>query len=226
VRAFSTFSVIGCFALLACAAQQQQSSWIKPGATAHEFSSNRDACMQQSQQPNSAALEKGNGGVASSKMTTNADLFGACMNARGYYLVSVTDTEGANDALSAVYADAAQACSRPDLQVIFAKKMPCKAKEPTPEQLSDRSKISEAEKTALMKWRQLVEETAQKVEVIDRQYYPEKGNAFASLVERQTAAGLQLGSQLHDRQISWGEYNKRRSELTSRQEQEAKAALH
>ena len=221
----SIFSVICCFALLACA-QQQQGFWLKPGAPQDEFSSVRYTCMQQSQQPVSAAYIDKYGGVANSNVITNSGLMAACLNAQGYYFVSVSDQKAYGDSLSALRAEQTQACSRADLQSLFAKKMACKAKEATPEQLSDRSKISEAEKIAFDKWRQFIEESNQKAAAINRQYVREKGDVFASVIERRADANERLASQLSDGRISWGEYNKNRSELDLRTDQELKSALH
>ncbi len=210
-------AVIVCsIGLLACA-QQQQGYWQKAGASQDEFSSDRDLCMDQVQQPRSQAYADQDGEGSS---------FGACMNARGWQLVSVTDSKGYSEALGAISADQLQLCSREDLQAIFAKKMPCRAKQATPEQLADRAKISKAEKTAFMKWRILSEEKDNKAAAIHRQYNNQTGEAVAALIKKNDEASATLAGQLYDGRISWGEYNKRRVELALQAEQDGKALAH
>jgi hypothetical protein len=140
--------------------------------------------------------------------------------------VSVTDAKGYSDALSAIGADQLQLCSRQDFAPIFAKKMPCRPKQATPEQLADRARISNAEKIAFMKWQALSEERNEKTAAIHRQYNAQTGDNAASLIKKTDEASAQLGQQLYDGRISWGEYNKKRIELTVQAEQDGQALAH
>lgn len=62
--------------------------WQKQGASQDDFARDRYTCLQQSQQSASSAYVNGNGGIANSGSITNGGLFGACMNASGWYLAS------------------------------------------------------------------------------------------------------------------------------------------
>jgi hypothetical protein len=191
--------------------RKQQSYWQKTGSSADEFIADRDLCREQAQPPN---------------QDSKTDPFDACMNGRGWHLLSVTDAKGYSDALSAIGADQLQLCSRQDLAPIFAKKMPCRPKQATPEQLADRARISNAEKIAFMKWQALSEERNEKTAAIHRQYNAQTGDGAASLIKKTDEASAQLGQQLYDGRISWGEYNKKRTELTVQAEQDGQALAH
>jgi hypothetical protein len=72
--------------------------WYKDDATQEEFSRTRYECLQEAQQRQSSAYVNGNAyvfgnqgaaqiqGSAQSGAVTNGQLFGACMNAHGFYL--------------------------------------------------------------------------------------------------------------------------------------------
>lgn len=214
--------IFACLALCACA---PQSMWIKPGSAADDFSNDKYACMQQSQQPNSSAYVGRYGGSASSGMITNGNLFGACMNAHGWYLTAVSDPRAFNDEFKVLAAQRLEMCSKPELQVIFARKMACEPKATTPEELADRSKATESEKSALRQWEDFLQQNNQKAAEIDRKYAHQTGEVMAGLIERNTQAGVQLASQLQDGRITWGEYNRSRLDLTQRGEEEAKTLV-
>jgi hypothetical protein len=225
VRFFVGCGLACSLALVSCAGQPQ-GLWLKPGATKEDFNKERYACMQQAQQPNSVAYLDKYGGVSNSKVITNENLFSACMNAGGWYLAHMQDPKVFNESVDVEVARLVQLCSQADLQPIFPRKMACKPKDTTPEQLSDRSKISESERVALTKWRSAVEETNQRIAAIDRQYAGRAGEVMASGLERSTSATSQLSSQLYDGRISWGEFNKGRIDIAHRVEAEAKDLIH
>jgi hypothetical protein len=209
--------LIVCSVALSACAQQQQDYWQKPGASVDEFGSVREACMEQARQPSSEAYVNQSDG---------ADLFGACMTARGWHLVSVTDAKAYSNALSALNAEQLQLCARADLPPIFTKKMPCQAKQASAEQLSERTKISKEEKPAFMKWRVLTEENNQKAAAAHQQYNRQTGDNVAALIKKNQEASAKLAEQLYDGRISWGQYNKGRIEIGLQMEQEAKNLLH
>jgi hypothetical protein len=199
---------------------------MKAGASTDDFNKDRYACMQQSQQPRSTAYLDKYGGVANSNIITNDNLFGACMNATGWYFTSVADPKAFNDAASVEVAKLAQLCTQADLQPIFAKKVACKPKDATPEQLGDRSKISAPERVALMNWRSAVQEGSQKIAALERQYFGPTGDLMASQRETSVSATSQLSSQLYDASISWGEFNKGRIDIVRRTEVAQQSLLH
>lgn len=60
--------------------------WEKRGASRDDYSKDRYACLQESQQRVSAAAVNQSGGASSNRVVTNEGLFRACMNSRGWYL--------------------------------------------------------------------------------------------------------------------------------------------
>ncbi|CAN7624341.1 hypothetical protein LJR084_004840 [Variovorax sp. LjRoot84] len=60
--------------------------WTKPGGTQSEFAEDKYVCLQESQQRQGRAQVNRFGGAAIDTVETNSGLFGACMNARGWYL--------------------------------------------------------------------------------------------------------------------------------------------
>jgi hypothetical protein len=223
-RSFALGAIIFCLSLTSCA-QQSQSIWLKPGAQPDEFSQERYACLQQSQQPNSSAYINRYGGAANSNMITNGGLFDACMNSRGWILTPVTDVKGFNDATKVVGLEMRDICSREDLQPLFRKKMACKARDATPEQLSDRSKITNEERAALTKWQGALLEGSDKFAAIYRQYDAKNGDSFATTLETGVADSKKLASEFAQGAFAWGEYNKRRIDLNKRLEENQKIAL-
>ncbi len=59
----------------------------KSGATVQEFLSNRYSCLQESSARVSGAAVNSYGGVASSQISCNYQMYDACMTARGYFVV-------------------------------------------------------------------------------------------------------------------------------------------
>jgi hypothetical protein len=224
VRSFPLKALALSFLLVSCA-QQPKALWLKPGSGADEFSKAKYACLQQSQQPTSAAYLNRYGGVASSNIVTNGGLYDACMNSQGWILTPVTDVKSFNDALRPIAEERREACSRADLQPIYQKKMPCKVEDTSPQQLSDRSKASNEEKNVLLKWQSYVQESNGKVAEIFRKYDTKNGEAVASAVERRATETNALASQLSNGSITWGEFNTHRVELNKRFEEAEKMAL-
>ena len=201
--------------------------WEKPGSSQNDFSQDRYACMQQSQQPVSGAYINQYGGFASSNIITNNNLFSACMNSRGWNLTAKTSPQGSTpykDAIDAITAEQREACSRDDLQA-FYRKASCFANEATLDQLSDPSKISRDEKVALTKWRTVVGEFNKRTAAVHRQYNPNSGNSVAEIIEKGTISGDALALELYNGRIPWGEFNKRRREMLIKAQDEFKSAV-
>jgi hypothetical protein len=64
--------------------------WNKNGGTQDEFAQVKYECLQASQQQQSGAYVNGYGGASQSGSVLNGQLFGACMNAHGWYLQQQT----------------------------------------------------------------------------------------------------------------------------------------
>jgi hypothetical protein len=211
--------------VLAACATQPQALWLKPGAASEDFGQDRYACLQQSQQQSSTAYMNRYGGVANSGAITNGGLYDACMNSKGWVLTPVTDVKGFNETMRPIGEDLRANCSREDLQVLYRKKMACKALEATPEQMSDRSKISNEEKIALAKWLDAVQAINDKIAATYRQFDSKNGDAVASTIETGMGDTRKLALELSNGRIAWGEYNRSRVEIGKRLQESQKIAL-
>ncbi len=60
--------------------------WVKQGSTREDFSKDKYACLQESQQSASSGYFNRYGGSSSSGAITNNNLYRACMEARGWSL--------------------------------------------------------------------------------------------------------------------------------------------
>jgi hypothetical protein len=61
-------------------------SWFKARAGQADFAKDRYNCLRETQQPSGTALILGPNGAAMTGIITNDQLFGACMNAKGWVL--------------------------------------------------------------------------------------------------------------------------------------------
>jgi hypothetical protein len=127
--------------------------------------------------------------------------------------------------MRAVFEEQRGFCSRSDLQVIW-KKLPCKVTDTTPEQLADRSKISNDQNPAFGQWQQNLRDTNEKFAAIYLQYDTKNGQAVASAFQDSAADVLRLASELANGGITWGEFNKRRVELYKKAQERQKIALN
>jgi len=224
VKFIALSSVFFSFLLISCS-QQPQALWLKPGAAPDDFNQERYACLQQSQQPNSTAYLNRYGGAANSSIITNDGLYSACMSSRGWALTPLTDLKAYNEAMRAVFEDQRAFCSRNDLQVIW-KKMGRKVTDTTPEQLADRSKISNEQKPAFSQWQQFVQDTNEKMGAIYVQYDTKHGRAVASAFQDSAADLIRLASEHANGGMTWGEFSKRRLELYKKAQESQKIALN
>ena len=210
--------------VLAVGCAQTQNVWVKPGASQNDFSSDRYACLQDSQQRVGAAQVNPYGGAAVNTVRTNEQLFASCMNARGWYLQRQAGTQepaqGAQPspvkiAFDTFAAEAQARCREPELQPYFAKTS-CNAFDITLEQLTDSSKITEEQKVALQKNRSEYLQQSRKLIQAIRQYGGQKGASVATLREKSDEEVDANILELYTGRISWGEYNRHRKDINVR----------
>jgi len=172
--------------LLLTSCVTNEGEWMKPGAGVDDFTRDKYACLQQSQQPTSSLYVNRYGGYGSSGVATNGGLFAACMNARGWSLMAVSDPHAYNAEVAAASAPVQQACT--EYRALFARKMSCKANDTTQEQMQDRSKITSIEKAEIEKWVTVVGEANEQLASLQRKYNPKQGEAFATNIENGLAS--------------------------------------
>lgn len=105
--------------LLASCAPPPQMVWVKQNQKQGDFEKARYECLQQSQQFASSSsiapnqILGGYQGSSSSGMQTNDQLFGACMNSKGFYLRVQNqniNTQNSNPTPRVSYEDAKASC--------------------------------------------------------------------------------------------------------------------
>lgn len=206
--------------------------WTKAGAGQNEFSQARYNCLQQSQQGASSAYVNRYGGAASSGVVTNDGLFSACMNAAGWSLQDQKSVQPAQQLQQAQFADGQARinqigaamkglCSNPEFQPYFAKS-PCSSNDFVLSSMSDKSKITNAEKVALEAAVSAYDKLNLEANDILR-----KGGAADKVYVRymeQTVIPASTKNRLdvYEGKITWGDYNKRRQEINRALESERK----
>jgi hypothetical protein len=219
VSSMRTLSTLIMLAFLSACARPV---WVKPGASQSDFSSDRYACLQESQQRFAGLTINASGGAAVDKSVTNDQLFSSCMNARGWYLQrqaadqlqSSTQPQSnpLKEALDAFTAAGRARCQEPQLQAYFAKTA-CVALDMTLSQLTDTSMATNPEKVALQLNRNEYIEASRKYIQAIRQYGGAKGSTIATIREKSDEDVDALVLDLYSGKIAWGEFNRRRKEI-------------
>jgi predicted aspartyl protease len=211
IKVFSTM-VVG-LALSACAASQ--TIWLKPGATHDEFAKDRYSCMQQSQQRVSTTFVNEYGGSSSNRAITNARLFSACMSANGWTLEKKASVEQAKAAFNTVKSELLAFCASEEVQPHYSKTS-CQPGDTTPEQTTDKSRITNDEKIALSRVRTEAKKFSEEGDEIFRQYYPELAPSIIGRRQQALAEQDSVAEDFYQGRITRGEYNKRRMEISNR----------
>lgn len=208
----ASLSVVGC-----------AKTWVKPGSTEAEFNKDKYECLQQSQQQVSGFAFNTYGGAGGSQQKTNDGLFTSCMNARGYSIKNQSEVKESAANNSSMFQaisekikqDSAFRCTNSDYAAIYAKTA-CKAEDITIEQMSDKSKITPAQKTNFSALRSSIDESLREGVDKDRKYGGPKGVKVGNYVESVYMPKLErLNLDLYNGKITWGDYNKSRKELYS-----------
>jgi predicted aspartyl protease len=114
-------------------------------------------------------------------------------------------------------------CVSEEVRPYFSK-TPCKAEDTTLEQMADKSCITNAEKVALSKARAENKRFVKEIDDIFRQYYPQQA---PSIIARREQASTELeimSEDFYDGRTTWGEYNKRRMEISNKLKRELRNA--
>ncbi|OUL98803.1 hypothetical protein [Variovorax sp. JS1663] len=219
------FLLITAAAVLAAGCAQPV--WVKPGASQNDFASDRYTCMQDSQQRVGGAVVNQFGGSATNTVVTNGNLFGSCMNAKGWYLTrpnaqqqspSAGATPSApSNPLAEVDREASRqaeaTCVDPALQVLWAKS-PCKIESITLAHLADTSYANDAQREALVLARQKYNERVVTASRAYRSLGGARGAAFAQLLEENSARLEKAALAAYSGKMTWGEYNQARKDAS------------
>ena len=200
-----------------------QNLWVKPNASQGEFERDRYTCLQQSQQRVGAAQVNAYGGSAVNTVATNDMLFSTCMGSKGWSLqnkevvqAQFAQNQARNDDLKRqndqVLSNAMTMCNREEFKEYY-KKTACRASDVSFEQIADTTKITAAQKTALVKQRDEVALIEKEQDAIVRQR-GDSGQKFISIATNFIRPENEKNNlDLYNEKISWGEYNKRRKEI-------------
>lgn len=223
------------FSLIGCAANQKM-LFDRPGLTSEEFNRDKYDCIQQAR-TSWAGGGTGSVGVAMIVLSKNNaekqsnELFKMCMEARGYTAREVDDEEFERQKnsplktnMNQITKERTDRCNRDEFQLIFIKSS-CKADNITLEQLSDKTMISEVEKTVFSKYRSENADSNNKTLAVFRTNGNSQEKELGIVVEQ---IYLQLDKNaldLFESKITWGEYNKKRKELFQTLKEEQRRIL-
>lgn len=204
-----------------------QPVWVKPGASQNDFAGDRYSCMQDSQQRVGGAVVNQFGGSATNTVITNGNLFGSCMNAKGWYLTrpntpqqsptagATPSTGVASNPLAEVDREASRqaeaTCADPALQALWAKS-PCKVEGITLAHLADTSYATEAQREALLLARQNYNERIVTASRAYRSLGGARGAAFAQLLDDNSARLEKAALAAYSGKMNWAEYNQARKD--------------
>lgn len=200
-----------------------QNLWVKPNASQVDFERDRYVCLQQSQQRVGSAQVNAYGGSAVNTVATNDMLFSTCMGSKGWSLqnkeavmAQAAQNQVKNEELKRqndqIIANAMAMCNKDELKEYY-KKTACRAPDISFEQIADTTKITEAQKTALVKQRQEVAMIEREQDALQRQR-GEPGLKIISISNNFLRPENEKNNlDLYNGKITWGEYNKRRKEI-------------
>jgi hypothetical protein len=212
--------------LSSCAAPVWYKSNQKPG----EFEQDKYSCIQQSQQQMGVAQVNVYGGTAVNQVVTNNSLFNSCMNSRGWSLHKQENAQALEQQRQFVQADrnteiknafdnlTAQlnaVCIKPELKEYYAKSS-CRANEVTFSQLADDTKITSAQKAILTMQRDSSSEIIKIYKELQIKYFGEIGRKRVDLSNSFLEPKNDDNNlDLYNGKITWGEYNKRRRDISN-----------
>ena len=196
--------------------------WVKPGAGTDDFNQAKYACLQQGQQPYSAAFVNRYGGSASGGMTTNVGLYNACMEAGGWALVdnAAASSPAYAATIKEINEEGRALCRRPDFYAYYSW-APCRVREATFEQMADRTKVTPAEKPVLNKLQVEVDALNTRIVAAHREYNEKNGAALAANIEQSLTVADRVRQEYLDGRITRGEYIKRRRDIAVESDAEA-----
>jgi len=221
------FNVVLILSLVGCA---NNNVWVKDGAGTNEFNSDKYTCMQQSQQQQGVAVVNAYGGAATNGQVTNWNLFNNCMQARGWH----TENKDAyqenaqqkqvefnqkrteiQSAVKVIDEKLKALCEKSEYKPYFLKTS-CSAKDINFEQLADSTKIISEQSTPLIKYRSEVDSLTKEKNDYLRQNGTDGDRRWISYLDSIQPDIEKYNLDLYKGIITWGEYNQRRKELTTK----------
>lgn len=196
----------------------------KPGLTIEEFNRDKYECVQQSRVEWSGGGSGGLGVVMIFSAKSQADkqateFFKMCMEARGYTAREVDNEEFERQQnspiktpLNEIVKDLNKLCNREDYKLIFVKSA-CKPNDITFEQLTDKTMISEVDKTVFSKYRSELQDLNNRLQEAIRTYGGPKETEEGLVLDRTHLQIDKSALDLFAGKITWGEYNKYRKEI-------------
>ena len=201
-----------------------QQLWVKPGASQQDFGVDKYQCMQQAQQRVSGTYVNAYGGASTNKVITNEGLFNACMNSKGWSLQSSSSLQQ-SAAQQRQQAEQNQyqfemlnqrrtaICQDPSFSAYYSK-TPCKASDVSLAQLSDKSKITAAQRNALdllsPEFSLLRKDVLLAQRNVGGKYNAEKVQALQSAFDAEDMNRLDL----YSGKINWGQFNINRKRIS------------
>lgn len=201
-----------------------QNVWFKQNASNGDFERDRFECLKQSQQRVGAAQVNAYGGSAVNTVATNDGLFSSCMGSKDWRLQNKDATQNLLAQSNANQTDLKQKLDQISANLIlmcrdselseYYKKTACKAPDVTFEQLTDKTNITSSQKIDLLKQRARVA-LLDKEQVAAQALRGSAGQKIIDVLRNYTDPNNdQNNLELYNGQVTWGEYNKRRKEIS------------
>lgn len=208
-------------ALIAGCAAQQQTAWVRAWPGGNSLQQDSAQCDYET----SAATQTTDYGFKTmfgqelDRAVRKNDLAVQCMRAKGWTRVAIphqgatTDAGPFAEAAKLLRAENEAMCIRPNLRPIFAKSA-CDAAQITQFQISDASTINDYEKALFSEWRTQVASLNLRANQATRTYAGPRGDRMASANEASNAKLDQASAALLAGQMTWGQFNFQRRDLS------------
>ena len=191
------------------------SPWYKPGASANDFNTDKNDCLKQAQQQSGSTNAHPSSADSKSASMTDNPLFNSCMKTKGWSLKGTELTQKSSRYTDAMerFSEKSQAiCDNKDYARLFVHTS-CYAKEITPQQLADNTKITPEQKDVLLEYRMEVKNLIKKRVEYIRRYGDPKDKQYADYVNSIQPEVDKYIVNLYKSFITWGEFNQRRKDL-------------
>ena len=199
--------------LFGCLGLPSQKTWYKSGATEEQFRRDMMSCRQYGMQSAQANGVAGNMFVeAWIQQQANE-----CMSGLGYGLTDANATPSSNlaSARAEIQNKVKQICNAPENKEYYSKTA-CLSADITLEQMADPSRITAAQKPVLLKVRTAADALNKQDMKLAREMGGTAGNRIADIYDTYTVPQNDKNTlDLYNGRITWGEYNRKRKEITA-----------
>ena len=205
MKVASLLIVIAVF-LTGCATQPQN-VWTKQGASAQDFDIDSAQC-------NAQAFAGGYG-----NLWTIAIIQNQCLRGKGWYGTDPKNASTSNNELLAerdeIRRKSRERCADPKFAVIY-EKTPCLSGSIDFKYMTDETRITSAQKNVFIEWRLDLGQSVEKIVEFETRLNGGVGRKVAANFLSAKIEDDKNNLDLYNGKITWGQYNSRRKEISSR----------